>query len=210
MVRKVYFKKGKTLGADFFWVKKLIYRVLCNPFFKLSIYEETCLFKALGFYYLQVEGNLKKAWKYLLKGVSYDIGISATGMYDIALQKRSKELAVFCGKAAASNCPCVYCPRRTAHSTGREQFLRYYYEQALDLPIFDVWEVIDEKKKKRSLLNMAALRECNDLLCKRKDRLLRMCKRCEGVFYCSKKHQKRDWIAKHKDECFRANSFRKA
>ncbi len=57
------------------------------------------------------------------------------------------------------------------------------------------------------ILNLFTLRECNDEKCKRKDVLLKMCGRCKAVFYCSRKHQKRDW-KRHEILCFEANDYR--
>ncbi len=51
------------------------------------------------------------------------------------------------------------------------------------------------------MLNTYALKECDHRKCKRKDVVLRMCGRCKAVFYCSRKHQKKDW-KRHKDDCY--------
>ncbi len=59
------------------------------------------------------------------------------------------------------------------------------------------------KDWKMVILNFVCLKECSDRKCKRKDVRLRMCGRCKAVFYCSRKHQKRDW-KRHESQCFDA------
>ncbi len=52
---------------------------------------------------------------------------------------------------------------------------------------------------------MKGVQKCHDAECSRKSSISRnvfkSCGKCERVFYCSKKHQKRDWKV-HKFECF--------
>ncbi len=49
------------------------------------------------------------------------------------------------------------------------------------------------------LKNLCKAKECN--VCERRDLRLRKCQRCGAVFYCSRKHQKIDWIAKKQSGC---------
>ena len=62
-------------------------------------------------------------------------------------------------------------------------------------------------KNRIILSNIVSIKQCNWKHCHRKDVILKLCKKCRSVYYCSKLCQKKDWnIAtngnqSHKDHC---------
>ncbi len=62
----------------------------------------------------------------------------------------------------------------------------------------DLFEKYPIENGLRILKNVWNLKECQ--FCQRKNKVLRMCKSCRAIFYCSKKCQKRDW-KDHKKQC---------
>ena len=50
--------------------------------------------------------------------------------------------------------------------------------------------------------NTVQMKQCNYDKCKRRDlKKFKICKRCKSVFYCNRKHQKKDWNNKHRKNC---------
>ena len=56
--------------------------------------------------------------------------------------------------------------------------------------------------------NIGMIRECGNIQCMRKDRILLKCNKCKCVFYCNKKCQKMDWKHRHSKECKKRNKNR--
>ena len=65
--------------------------------------------------------------------------------------------------------------------------------------ICDMFRRVDGKF--RLVLNMAEFKQCNWTKCRKKDTVLKKCKKCESVMYCSKICQKKDWKQRHKRLC---------
>ncbi len=54
------------------------------------------------------------------------------------------------------------------------------------------------EKELRIFQNLWGRKECK--VCKKKSQVLKWCSRCQSIYYCGKKHQKRDWKV-HKLYC---------
>ncbi len=190
------------------WIPHTLYALQTNIYLTLSALEEAECIYLRASHYLHVENYLKKAWEHFLKAVKILWRISnlknkkldkricacLCGLFDIAWKVGNREI----GETIKKKVKKLF---EREMPWNREKFLEFYYLCAkYDIP---KWEYGEETINWRRILeNMAMRKECNYGRCKRKDVRLGMCKTCRGVFYCSRRHQKKDWSARHRHECF--------
>ena len=61
-------------------------------------------------------------------------------------------------------------------------------------------QALHDEKYATILGNIAMFKECNYNGCNKKDVILKRCKKCVSVYYCSRLCQKKDWL-NHRRVC---------
>eukprot|EP01084_Bolivina_argentea_P035040 64977_1 len=186
----------------------------------------------LGCYYFYCQYKIRKAMKYMYKGLKYITKHkiqNATYVHSLAhmqwiignfdecirlnqlevsLIKKSEIKKKKQKEIAAMKCENLKkCNLRNNYYLTKQRiknYSKFYASQQDKIFLNRVKKYINDSKYYNIINNVIRLKQCNYIECNRKDlKSFSVCKFCKSAYYCCRQHQKKDWNTNHRKYCVR-------